>query len=171
MLKILQARLQQYQMYKLDLEKAEEPEIKLPTSTGSQIKQEKKKEEKAREFQKNICFIDCTKAILMVQMTTNWKILKETGISDHLTCHLRNLNKGQEAAVRTGHETTDWFKAGKGVYKGCILSCCLFNLHAEYIMWNTGLDEAQAGIRFPGEISITWDMQMTPPLWQKVKRN
>ena len=92
----------------------------------------------------------------------------------HLTCYqsnLRNLYAGQEATVRTGHGTTDWFQIGKGVRQGCILSPCLFNLYAEYIMRNAGLDEAQAGIKILGEISITSDMQMTPPLWQKVKRN
>ena len=83
----------------------------------------------------------------------------------------RNLYAGQEATVRTGHGTTDWFQIGKGVRQGCILSPCLFNLYAEYIMKNAGLEEAQAGIRLPGEISITSDMQMTPPLWQKVKKN
>ena len=93
------------------------------------------------------------------------------GISDHPTCLLRNLYAGQEATVRTGHGTMDWFQTGKGVCQGCILSPCLFNLYAEYIMQNAGLDEAQAGSRLPGEISITSDMQMTPPLWQKVKRN
>ena len=92
------------------------------------------------------------------------------GIPDHLTCLLRNLYAGQEAAVRTGHGTTDWFQIGKGVHQGCILVPCLFNLYAEYIMRNAELDEAQAE-RLPGEISITSDMQMTPPLWQKVKRN
>ena len=92
------------------------------------------------------------------------------GIPDHLTYLLRNLYAGQEATVRTGHETTDWIQIGKGVHQGCILSPCLFNLYADYIMRNTGLDEAQAS-RLPGEISITSDMQMTPPLWQKVKRN
>ena len=92
------------------------------------------------------------------------------GIPDHLTCLLRNLYAGQEATVRTGHGTTDWFQTGKGVRQGCILSPCLFNLYAEYIIKNAGLDEAQAGIK-PGEISITSDMQMTPPLWQKAKRN
>ena len=92
------------------------------------------------------------------------------GIPDHLTCLLRNLCAGQEATVRTGNGTTDWLQIGKGVCKGCISSPCLFNLHAEYIMRNAGLDEAQAGI-FPGEISRTSDMHMTPPLWQKVKRN
>ena len=93
------------------------------------------------------------------------------GIPDHLTCFLRNLYAGQEATVRTGHETTDWFQIGKGVRHGCILSPCLFNFYAEYIMRDAGLDEAQAGSRLPVEISITSDMQMTPPLWQKVKRN
>ena len=100
-----------------------------------------------------------------------WKILQETGIPEHLTCLLRNPYAGQEATVRTGHGTTDWFQIGKGVRQGCILSPCLFNLYAEYSIRNAGLEEAQAGSRFPGEISITSDMQMTPPLWQKVKRN
>ena len=99
-----------------------------------------------------------------------WKILKEMGIPDHLTCLLRNLYAGHEAIVRTGHGTTDWFQMGKGVRQGCLLSPCLFNFYAEYIMRNTRLEEAQAG-RLLGEISITSDMQMTPPLWQKVKRN
>ena len=93
------------------------------------------------------------------------------GIPDHLTCLLRNLYAGQEATVRTGHGTTNWFKIGKGVRQGCILSPCLFNLYAEYIMRNAGLEETQAGIKIEGEISITSHMQMTPPLWQKVKRN
>ena len=99
-----------------------------------------------------------------------WKILKEIRIPDPLTCLLRNLDAGQEATVRTGHGTTDWFHTGKGVHQGCILSPYLFNLYAEYIMRNAGLDEAQAGSRLPGEISITSDMQMPPPLWQKVKK-
>ena len=93
------------------------------------------------------------------------------GIPDHLTCLLRNLYAGQEATVRTGHGTTDWFQIGKGARQGCILSLWLFNLYAEYIMRNAGLEEAQAGIKISGEISITSDMQMTPALWQKVKRN
>ena len=93
------------------------------------------------------------------------------GIPDHLTCLLRNLYAGQEATVRTGHGTTDWFQIGKGVRQGCILSPYLFNLYAEYIMRNAGLDEAQGGSRLLGEISITSEIQMTPPLWQKVKRN
>ena len=93
------------------------------------------------------------------------------GIPDHLTCLLRNLYAGQEATVRTGHGTTKWFQIGKGVHQGCILSPCLFKLYAEYIMRNAGLEEAQVESRLPGEISIMSDMQMTPPLWQKVKRN
>ena len=127
--------------------------------------------EKAREYQKNIyfCFIDYAKVIVWI--TINWKILKKMGIPEHLTCLLRNLYTGQEATVRTGQGTTDWFQVGKGVHQGCILSPCLFNCNAEYIMRNAGLEEAQAGIKMPGEISITPDMQMTPPLWQKVKSN
>ena len=104
-------------------------------------------------------------------ITTKWKILQEMGTPGHLTCLLRNLYAGQEATVRTGHGTTDWFQIGKGVRQGCILSPCLFNLYTEYIMRNARLDEAQAKIRLPGEISITSDMQMTPPLRQKAKRN
>ena len=100
-----------------------------------------------------------------------WKILQEMRIPDHLTCLLRNLYAGQEATVRTGHGTTDWFQIEKGVRRGCILSPCLFNLYAEYIMRNVGLDEAKLESRLLGEISITSDMQMIPPLWQKVKRN
>ena len=93
------------------------------------------------------------------------------GVPDYLTCLLRNLYAGQEATIRTGHGTTDWFQIGKGVHQGCILSPCLFILYAEYIMRNSGLEEAQAGIKIAKEISITSDMQMTPPLCQKVKKN
>ena len=100
-----------------------------------------------------------------------WKILKEMGIPDHLTCLLRNWYAGQEATVRTGHGTTDWFQIEKGVCQGCILSPCLFNLYAEYIMRNTGLEEAQARIKIARRNLNNSDMQMTPPLWQKVKRN
>ena len=127
-------------MFKLDLEKAEEPQIKLSTSIGSSKKQ---------EFQKNIycCFIDYVKAFDYTDPNKLWKILKEMGIPDHLTCLLINLYAGQEATVRTGHGTTDCFQIGKGVHQGCILSPCLFNFYAEYIMRNTGLDEAQAGIK------------------------
>ena len=97
--------------------------------------------------------------------------MKEMGIPDHLTCLLRNLYAGQEATVSTGHGTTDWFQIGKGVCQGFILSLCLFNLYAEYIMRNAGRKKHKLESRLPGEISITSDMQMTPPLWQKVKRN
>ena len=100
-----------------------------------------------------------------------WKILKEMGITDHLTCLLRNLYAGQEATMRTGHETRDWFQIGKGVRQGCILSPCLFNIYAEYIMRNTGLEEAQAGIKIAGRNISNLRYQMTPPLWQKVKKN
>ena len=105
--------------------------------------------EKAREFQKNIyfCFIDFAKAFDCVDHNKLWKILKEMGIPDHLTCLLRNLCAGQEATVRTGHGTTGWFQIGKGVHQGCILSPCLFNLYAEYIKRNTRLEETQAGIK------------------------
>ena len=126
--------------------------------------------EKAREFQKNIyCFIGYTKAFDCVDNKL-WKILQEMGIPDHLTCLLINLYTGQEATVRTAHGTADWFQIGKGV-QGCILSPCLFNLHAEYIMWNAGLDEAQAGIKIARRNINNLNMQMTPLLWQKAKRN
>ena len=129
--------------------------------------------EKAREFQKNIyfCFIDYAKAFDCVDHNKLWKILKEMGISDHLICLLRNLYVVQEATVRTGHGTTDWFQIENRVRQGCILSPCLFNLHAEYIMRNAGLKKHTLESRLLGEISRTSDMQMTPPLWQKVKRN
>ena len=108
--------------------------------------------EKARGFQKSIyfCFIDYAKAFDCVDHNELWKILKETGIPDHLTCILRNLYAGQEATVRTGHGTTDWFQIRKGVCQGYILSLCVFSLYAEYMMRNAGLDEAQAGIRIAG---------------------
>ena len=127
-------------MFKLDLEKAEKPEIKLPTSAGSL---------KTLEFQKNICFcfIDYDKAFVCMDHNKLWKILKEMGIPDHLTCLLRNLYAGQEATVRIGHGKTDWFQIGKGVHQGYVLSPCLFSLYAEYIRRNAGLDEAQARIR------------------------
>ena len=108
--------------------------------------------EKAREFQKNIyfCFLDYAKAFDHVDHNKLWKTLKEMGIPDHLTCLLRNLYAGQEATVRTGHGTTDWFQIGKGVRQGCIWSPCLFNVYADYIMRNAGLEEAQAGIKIAG---------------------
>ena len=152
-------------MFKLVLEEAEEPEIKLPTSAGSS-----KKWESSR---KNIyfCFIDYAKAFDCVNHNKLWKILQEMGTLGHLTWFLRKMYAGQEATVRTGHGTTDWFQIRKAVHQGCILSPCFLNLYAQYIIRNAGLDEAQAESRSPGEISITSDMQMTPLLWQKVKRN
>ena len=127
---------------------------------------------KAREFRKKIFFIiDYVKDFDSVDHDKLWKILEKMGIPDHLTCILRNLYSSQEATVRTGHGTTEWFQIGKGVCQGCIVSPCLFNLNAEYIMQNARLDEAQAGIKIAGKISIISGMHMTPPLWQKVKRN
>ena len=150
-------------MFKLVLKKAEEPEIKLPISSGSS-----KKQESTRKT--SISALLTTPKPSTVWITINCgKILKEMGIPDHLTCLLRNLYAGQEATVRTGHGTTDWFQIGKGVCHGRILSPCLFNLYAEYIMINAGLEEAQAGFKIAGRISITSDMQMTPSLWQNVK--
>ena len=122
-----------FQMFKLDLEKAEEPVIKLPTPAGS-LKSKRVPEKH---------LLDYTKAFDCVDHNKLWKILQKIGMSDHLTCLLIS----QEASVRTGHGTTDWFQIGKGVHQGCILSPCLFNLHAEYIMRNAGLDEAQTGIK------------------------
>ena len=129
--------------------------------------------EKAREFQKNIyfCFIDYAKAFDCVDHNKLWKILKEMGIPDHLICLLRNLYAGQEATVRTGHGTTDWFQIGKGVHQGCILSPRLFNLYTEFICEMLGWIKHKLEPRLLGKISITSDMQMTPPLWQKLKRN
>ena len=125
-------------MFKLVLEKAEEPIANICWIIG-----------KARDFQENIyfCFIDYATAFDCVDHNKLWKILKEMGLPNHLTCLLRNLYAGQEATVRSGHGATDWFQIGKGVCQGCILSPCLFNLYVEYIMRNAGLDEAQAGIK------------------------
>ena len=153
-----------FQMFKLVLEKAEEPGNKLPTSAGSSKKQES-------SIKTSISALLTVPKPLTMCITTNWKILQEMGIPDHLTCLLRNLYAGQEATVITWQGTTDWFQIGKGVCQGCILSPCLFNLYAEYIMRNAGLDEAQAGSRLLGETSITSDTQMTPPLWQRAKKN
>ena len=145
-------------MYKLDLEKAEEPEIKLPTSIGSW-----KKQESSRNTSTSALLTMPTP--LTMWITTNWIILKEMGIPDHLTCLLRHLYAGQEATVRTGHGTTDWFQIGKGVHQGCIFSPCLFNLQTENIMRKTGLEEAQAGIKIARRNINNLSMQMTPPLW------
>ena len=149
MFKILQARLQQYMNCELpDVQAC----FRKGRGTRGQIANIRWIIEKAREFQKNIyfSFIDYAKAFDCVDHNKLWKILKEMGIPDHLTCLLRNLYAGQEAIVRTRHGTTDWFQIGKGVCQGCILSPCLFNFYAEYIMRNTGLDEAQAGIKIAG---------------------
>ena len=113
---------------------------------------------------------DYAKAFDSVDHNKLWKILKELGMPDHLTCLLRNLYADQEATIRTGHGTTDWFQIGKGVHQGYILSPCLLNLYAGYILRNAGLEEAQAAIKI-AQRNINLDMQMTPPLWQKVKRN
>ena len=150
-------------MFKLVLEKAEEPEIKLPTSAGSWKKQESSR--------KNIyfCFTDYAKDFDCVDHNKLWKILKELWISDHLTCLLRILYASQEAAIRSGHGTTEWFHIRKGVRQGCILSPCLFNLYAEDIMRNADWMKHKLESRLPGEISITSDMQITPHFWQKEK--
>ena len=149
MLKILQDRLQQYMNCELSDVKAG---FRKGRGTRGQIANIRWIIEKAREFQKNIyfSFIDYAKAFDCMDHHKLWKSLKEIGIPEHLTYLLRNLFVGQKATVRTGHGTTDWFQIGKGVRQGCILSPCLFNLYAEYIMWNAGLDEAQAGIKIAG---------------------
>ena len=130
-------------MFKLVLEEAEEPEIKLPTSAGPS-----KKQDSSRKT--SISALLTMPKPLTMDHNKLWKILQELGIPDHLTCLLRNLNAGQEAAVRTGHGTADWFQIGKGVCQGCILLPCLFNLYAEYIMRNAGLEEAQAVTKIAG---------------------
>ena len=148
MLKILQARLQKYMNQELSdvqvaFRKVEESEVKSPTSVGSQ-----KKQENARKTSTSASLT--TLKPLTVWITTNWKMLKEMGILDHLTCFLQNLYAGQEATVRTGHGTMNWFKIGKGVYClyiVCILSPCLLNFYTEYVMWNASLDEPQDGIK------------------------
>ena len=155
-----------FQMFKINLEKPEEAEIKLPTSVGSL-----KNQESARKTSISALLTDYAKAFDCVDHNKLWKILKEMGIPDHLTCPLRNLYAGQEATVRTGHGTMDWFKIGKGLHQGCILSPCLFNLYAEYIMRNAGLDEAQAGIKIAGRNINNLRYADDTTLWQKVKRN
>ena len=163
MLKILQARFQQNVNQEL-------PDVRAGCIKGrgtrNQIANVHWIIEKAREFQNNIyfCFTDYAKNLNCVDQSKWWKILKETGIPDQLTCLLRSLYSGQEATVKTRHGTLDWFKLGKGLCQGCILSHCLFNLYAGYIMQNAGLDMYKLESRLPGEIPITSDMQMTPPL-------
>ena len=145
MLKILQARLQQYVNHEL------QAAFRKGRGTRDQIANIRWIIKKAKEF-KNIyfCFIDYAKGFDCVDHNKLWKILKEIGISDHLTCLLGNLYAGQEATIRTGHGTTDWFQTGKGVRQGCMLSPCLFNFYAEYIMRNAGLEETQAGTKIAG---------------------
>ena len=170
MLQILQPRLQQYM-------KCEIPDVQTGFRKGRGTRDQIANIcwiiKRAREFQKNIyfCFIDYAKASDFVDHNKLWKILKEMGIPELLICLLRNLYAGQEVTVRNGHGTTHWFQIGKRVHQGCILSPCLFNLYAECIMRLAGLEEAQAGIKMLGAISITSDMQTTPPLCQKVKQN
>ena len=167
MLKILQTRLQQYMNCELPDVQAG---FRKGRGTRDQIANNCWMIKKAREFQKNIyfCFIDYAKAFDCVHYNKLWKILKEMGIPDYL---LINLYAGQETTVRIGNRTTDWFQIDKGVCQGCIFSPCLFNLYAEYIMRNAGLEQAQAGIKIARRNISNPDMQMTPPLWQKVKKN
>ena len=167
MLKILQARLQQYVNHEL-------PDVQAGFRKGKgsrdQIAKIWKVIKKGREFHKNIyfCFIDYDKAFDCVDHNQVWKILKEMGIPDHLTCLLRNLCSGHEATARTGHGTTDWFQIGKGVRQGCILSPAYLT-YMQSTSWEMlGWKKHKLETRLPGEISITSDMQMTPPLWQKV---
>ena len=178
MLKILQARLQQYMNHELQDVQAG---FRKGRGSRDQIANVHWIIKKA-EFQKSIyfCFINYAIAFDYVDHNKLWKIFKEMGIPDHLTCLLRNLQAGQEAAVRTGHGTTDWFQTGKGVHQGCILSPCLFNLYAEYIMRNTGLDEAQAGIkiaerninnlRYADDTTLMAESEELKSLLMKVKR-
>ena len=152
-----------FQVFKLDLENAEEPEIKLPTSAGSL-----KKRESSRKTSTS-ALLTMPKP-LTVDNSKLWKILQEVEIPDHLTCLLRSLYAGQEATVRTGHGTTDWFQTGKGVHQGCMLSPCLFNLYAEYLMRNAGLEEAQAGIKIARRnINNLRYADDISPSWQKAK--
>ena len=170
MLKILQARLQQYV-------KRELPDVQAGFRKGRGTRDQIANIcwiiKKAREFQKNIyfSFIDYAKAFDSVDHNKLWKILKELGIPDHLTCLLRNLYAGQETTVGTGHGTTDWFQIGKRVCKACILSPCLFNLYAVYIMRNTGLEEAQAGIKIARTNINNLRYADDTTLMQKVKRS
>ena len=152
-----------FHMFKLDLERAEEPEIKLPTAAGSFEKQESSRKT-------SISALLTMPKPLTVWITINCRKFFKI-LPDYLTCLLRNLYTGQEATVRTGHGTTGWFQIGKGVRQSCILTPCLFNLYAEYIMKMLGWKKHKLESRLLGEISIISDMQMTPYLWQKVKKN
>jgi len=173
MLKILQARLQQY----VNCELADvQAGFRKGRGTRDQIANISWIIEKAREFQKNIyfCFIDYAKAFDWVDHNKLWKILQEMGIPHHLTCLLRNLYAGQEATVTTGHGTTDWFQIGNGVRQGCILSPCLFNLYAEYIMRNAGLEEAQDGIKIArrniSNLRYADDATLMAEKWRRTKK-
>ena len=170
MLKILQPMLQQYMNCELPDVQAG---FRKGRGTRDQIASTQWMIEKARKFQRNIyfCFIEYAKAFDCVDHNKLWNILKEMGIPDHLTCLLRNLYAGQEATVRTGHGATDWFQIGKGVSQGCILSPCLFNLYAEYIMRNAGLEEAQAGIKIAGRNISNLRYADDTTLMAEVKRN
>ena len=152
-----------FQMFKLVLEKAEEPEIKLPHLLDHQ------KSKRVPEKHLFLLYWRC-QSLWLCNHNKLWKILQEMGIPDHLTCLLRNLYAGQEATVRTGHGTTDWFQIGKGVCQGCILSPCLFHLYAEYIMRNAGLEEAQAGIKIAGRSINNLRYADDTTLWQKVNK-
>ena len=167
MLKSLQARLQQYVNHELP---NVQTGLRKGRGTRDQVADIHQNMEKGKEFQKNVyfCFIDYAKAFDCMDHNKLWKIFKK---ADHLTCLLRNQCAGQKAMVRIAHGTTNWFQIGKGVHQGCMSSPCLFNLYAEYIMWNVRLDEAQAGIKISGRNIISSDMQMTTPLCQKAKRN
>ena len=163
MLKIHQARLQQYmnhELFKLDFKKAEEPEIKLTTSFGFS----KRHESSIKTFTSALLTMPRT---LTVWITTTCGKFWKRRITDHLTSLPRNLYVGQEATVRIRHGTADWFQNRKGVHQGCILSPCLFNLYVEYVMWNSGWMKHKLKSRLWGEMPITTDMQITPSLWQK----
>ena len=170
MLQILQARFQQYMNHELPDVQAG---FRKSRGTKDQIANVCWIIEKAREGSEKHLFLlrDYAKVFDCVYHNKLWKTVKEMGIPDHLTFLLRNLYAGQEATVRTGHGTTDWLQIEKGVYQGCILSPCLFNLYAEYIMRKARLQEHKLESRLPTEISMTSDMQIIPPLWQKVKKN
>ena len=171
MLKILQSRLQQYMNWELpDVETG----LRKGRGTRDQIANFCWIIKKARVPEKHLLLLYwLCQTLSLCGSQKMWKILKEMGIPDHLTCLLRNLYASQETTVIIGHGTTHWFQIGKGVHQGSILSPCLFNLYAEYIMRNTGLDKFQhkQELRLLGEISITSDMQMIPPLWKKVRKN
>ena len=168
MLKLFQTRLQKYMSQNLPDLQAGFPKGRVARDQINNIHWIIKKQENSRKIYS--CFTDYAKAFDCVDHNKLWKSLHEMGIPDYLTCLLRNLFSGQEATVKTGHGTTDWFKIGKGVCQCCILSPCLFNLYEEYIMWNARLDEGQAGIQIAGRNNNNLRYtQMTPPSRQKAK--